>query len=308
MNLAFPALLILLYILPGVVFVRGFQTPASKYRGSGSRDWITQIPIGTILALPIHWVWLQVAGFHFFGYPSPNLSKALLLLTYKEDANLTPIIKNIAHHSEPITLYFCGVNLFAGLCGIVLGAIVVAAGFQRSRWENLFKAPNGQSVLVSAVVERSSKLYLYVGLFHDRMVDREGNLHGLWLKYPEWRPLEEGDMLNKPNAGNLSPIDANLLFLAIEKVQTLGFKYLYTFKNAELLDIRRIAESLWDGRKHNAAGSGSPEEDWERAKLILLNRIKFRKGWRSIFGWAHIVKEMEKSEEDKIRKRRVLTI
>jgi len=270
-NIAFPAFLIVLYIFPGIALAHALLASDSRLEGTQQPDWSAQIAIGSILALPIHLLWLTMAGHFAFFDSVPNIEDAIKLLSDKNGEDTARIARSIAQYYIPITLYFSSATLIPFVLGrYFLGPLLSASRLLslKSPWDARFKIKADHKLLVTAVIAIGGTPYLYVGVYVSRIINEKGRLEGIWISSPK-RRLLGNDNRTDPEAEEFYPIETDVLFLAADKIQTVSVK---EFKDSRSEETRKIAHALWKERKSKEGDVGSPELDWLRAELIYLYR------------------------------------
>lgn len=228
MNFAFPALFILLLVLPGILLRLGY------FRGLDLDGvWKTPFTIQTlgdeiawssVFAGALHILW--VYGWSQFKRPV-NLSNALTLLvapTGNTGGDLVKTaIQQTAHGAGEVCLYFSSLVVFAyslglgahwfvrrngldlrfktlrfdnpwfyTLSGEFISPLPPESWFQwRPRWWPAGKKDHADLVQVSAVVRQGSDVYIYIGSLVDYEFDRTGQLDRLVLKETSRRLLSK---------------------------------------------------------------------------------------------------------------------
>jgi hypothetical protein len=260
MNIAFPALVVLLLLLPGVLFSYAYRrgtwsSPISF--GSVSNE----VARGALFALPVHLLTTLLA--ESLG-PSVDYEALALVLTGRIDP-ATPhgasALRAIADHPRWILSYFAG----ASAVGFVLG--LACFGFVRTFYLDLrlnllrFDNPwyyllsgeaeivqrldheslNDQEieaakedvggVYISAVVEQGGAPVLYWGTLSDFYFDSTGALDFLVLQEAYRRPLVSGD---DPERDALPPASEDYYYvrgdyfvLPYADIKTLNVDYFY---------------------------------------------------------------------------------
>lgn len=262
MGIAFPALLILLLALPGIIFRyfyrRGFwNTPV---------DFTTvpeEIVVGSIIAAPIHAVWIPLVSF-LFG-DTVDFESIFLFVTGQIAAKQEILARSssfIASSPSVILRYFLGIYLFALALGYLAHFVVRRLHLDLqfpffsfdNDWYYLFKGEkfaqqlSGQAIpsrseidavlrdiagaYVTVVVEQAEQAYIYRGIVDDFFFDRQGNLDRFVLLQAHRRVLGADRDTEVPEApipeGDHSryyPILGNFLVVQYKHVKTLNIEY-----------------------------------------------------------------------------------
>lgn len=233
MNFAFPALLIVLCSLPGIIFTYAILTFLTNAAGTRRISWPVQITTGTIIALPLHWIFSKVAIL-FEGLAQFNFSDALLLISNKEGDEVERILKEVGHHAGSVILYFTISIVVSFLLGKLIGGIAVKLFphfFKNSIWDKAFECGQNEKVSVEAIIERGQGSYVYKGFLSDRNIDEEDVLRGLWLTSPERRPIS-GDKTSCQNEKSYTIGKPNThLYLSMKEVQAFSLNVIKLNKN-----------------------------------------------------------------------------
>ncbi len=300
MNLAFPALLIILCVLPGIIFAAGFWAPIRRKIGFAIGDWSSQLAYGAIFALPIHWLWIQVA--RAMGFV-PSVAALLTLLADKSSDQIAEALSAVSAHSGEVALYFFSISIFAFFAGKFAGSFTTATGLYRflntgSQWASVFAKERDSVTVVSAVVDNAGASYLYVGIVRDFQLDERGMLSGMWIVAPK-RRLLVADNLTDPDAEIFYNIVSDIFFISTITARTISSKKFSRLRPEHEVQKRLIAHELWQGRTaRNEDGTGAL--DWKRAELILAHREKWKRGWRGVASKVPAVRERNQKVQEQM--------
>ncbi len=254
MNFAFPALLVFLLVLPGIVlrysYARGpwgWASPTSLRRVS------EELAYGVTFALVLHVLWLALA--RRLGF-EPDVDSMFLLLVGDFGAggeDLERVRASVAGHYPGVAGYLVSLYAASGVAGN-LGHRAV----RRLRLDHLTKtfrfdnywyymltgevlafrenAGEGRSVdgvYFSAVVDHASGSYLYRGIVSDFTFDRDGALDTIVLTDAHRRKLvdDREDSEPSPQVGPSEPderyyeIRGDFLVLRSAEIRTLNLDY-----------------------------------------------------------------------------------
>jgi len=254
MSFAFPALLVFLLVLPGIIlrysYARGpwgWASPTSMRRVS------EELAYGVAFALVLHAVWLlAVRGLGF----RPDVHAMVLLLVGNfgpEGKYLERVLESVAGHYPGIAAYLVslyGASAVAGNLGHrAVRRLKLDHRTKTFRFDNYWyymltgevldfreNAAEGRAVdgvYVSAVVDHSSGSYLYRGIVTDFTFDRDGSLDTIVLTDAHRRRLEDDreDREPPPQVGPAEPderyyeIRGDFLVLRHSEIRTLNLDY-----------------------------------------------------------------------------------
>jgi hypothetical protein len=240
MNIAFPAFLLFIVLLPGFIFQSAFRTQENTlldYQPFARRTiW------GILTAFILQIIWLVCL--HVFTFYQTDFLALLTLLASVSSQNdlYVQAVKATADHSVVIMSYFISLYLFAFISGCFLRWVVrkfkwdqkgIFASFVRfeSEWYYLFKGytwqiSNLEGVIVSATTELASQGYLYIGLLKDFSLNKEGDLDYLILTEASRRLIEKDKNSEKQNTEHFYPIDGDCFVLKYQEIKTLNISFI----------------------------------------------------------------------------------
>ena len=243
MNIALPAFVAFLLMLPGFIFRARFKL--------AERTSLDFSPFGRVAADAILWavfahiVWLTLSFFVFSQRFEPAV---LLKLLSSAPTSQTEAISAVGRDFGWIAGYF----------GSLFLAAIVAPSFLRSQitkhrldresasfssvfrfhdapWYYLLTGADFSNVekpdliMISAIVEVAKDAVLYVGVLDDFFFDSEGNLDRLILQSVARRPLSADKNRSAPETGATNErfydIDGDSFVLRYEDVKTLNVQY-----------------------------------------------------------------------------------
>jgi hypothetical protein len=262
MNFAFPALLVFLLVLPGIIlrysYARGpwgWASPTSMRRVS------EELAYGVAFALVLHAVWL--AAVRRLGF-QPDVESMFLLLVgdFGEGRYLDRVVSSVAGHYSGVAGYLVSLYAAAAVAGNVghravrrleLDHLTKTFRFD-NYWfymltgevldfrENAAEGRAVDGVYVSAVVDHASGSYLYRGIVSDFTFDRDGALDTIVLTDAHRRRLvDDLDEAAPPtHVGPSEPderyyeIRGDFLVLRSTEIRTLNLDYFaVTLEEAE---------------------------------------------------------------------------
>lgn len=240
MNIAFPALVVFLIILPGSIFHLAFK--------STEKTVVDQTPFAAtfvkwiVLAGLLHLVWVAAAG--AIGFPVDFNTLLMLLASPQRENSMVLAIESAARHFEKILTYFMTLFAFAAVLGYLLKVSVVKYRLDMTPiigpflgsdtpWYYLFTAHNEDfevdGVVISAIVEIEKTGYIYTGLLKEYFCAPDGTLDRLVLEMTMRRPLS-ADVLDGPvtedKFARFYRIEGDYFVLRYAEITTLNIEFL----------------------------------------------------------------------------------
>ncbi len=255
MNFAFPALLVLLLVLPGIIlrysYARGpwgWASPTSLRRAS------EELAYGVAFALALHMVWLALV--RRLGF-EPDADAMFLLLVGNFGAgseHLDRVRSSVAGHYSGVAGYLVSLYAAAAVVGnlghravrrLKLDHLTKTFRFDNYWYymltgevldfrENAGEGKAVDGVYFSAVVDHASGSYLYRGIVNDFTFDRDGALDTVVLTDAHRRKLEDDRHQANEPATQLGPsesdkryyeIRGDFLVLRSAEIRTLNLDY-----------------------------------------------------------------------------------
>ena len=254
MNFAFPALLVFLLVLPGIIlrysYARGpwgWASPTSLRRVS------EELAYGVAFSLLLHAVWLGVV--RRLGYaPDVNAMFLLLVGNFGDGSeHLDRVRASVAGHYGGIAGYLVSLYAAAGVAGNLGHRAVrrlkldhrtrifrfdnywyyMLTGEVLAFRENAGESRSVDGVYFSAVVDHASGSYLYRGIVSDFTFDRDGSLDTVVLTDAHRRKLVDDRQEDEPST-HLGPVEpderyyeirGDFLILRYAEIRTLNLDY-----------------------------------------------------------------------------------
>jgi hypothetical protein len=241
MNLAFPALVAFLILLPGFVFrsrLKLAERTSLDYSPFGQI--VTE---GLLFAVAVHTLWLALAYLLFSRTVDPTV---LLRLLGSDQAGQSAATAAVGRDFRWVSSYFITL-LFASFALARIARKLVTRyrldreggrfnsifRFHLAPWYYLLTGADFETdevpdfIVVSAIVNVSGKAYLYTGILEEFFFDPEGKLDRLILQEVMRRPITADKAMTDP--GDLSPrfypIDGDYFVLRYSEAITLNVEY-----------------------------------------------------------------------------------
>lgn len=214
MNVAFPAVLLALMVLPGSVFRYTYARGSWGWTSPVSfRSVSDELAYGAIFAVVLHSVWLFLAS--RWGYAA-DYASLLAFLTGNFGPNSVRYdvaVRSFTNHAGAIASYFLSLIAFSATLGRLAHKGVRLLGLDKAtqilRFKNeWFYLLSGEvlefgeqrnqrrvdGTFLSAVVDHGKEPYLYRGVVTDWSFDADGNLDNVRLELAHRRKLsDDGD-------------------------------------------------------------------------------------------------------------------
>lgn len=254
MNIAFPALIIAILILPGAIFRYAYARGSWGWSSPISfRSVSDELAYSAVFAIGLHFVWLAAVSAGGYRADFPSLL-ALVAGSYgPQGERYEAALASVAGHPVAIATYLLTLYLFSGNLGRLSHY-----GVRRSRLDlrtQVFRFRNewhylltGEilsfhevsiepreigGVFLSAIVDHGKDSYLYRGIVEDWSFDGSGNLDSIRLRFAHRRLLSEdrdsqaavgsGDYI--PPDGRYYEIHGDLFLLRYSQLRTMNLDY-----------------------------------------------------------------------------------
>lgn len=243
MNLALPALVVFVVLLPGFI--------ARSRIKRAERLSLDYSPFGQVVSEAIVWagamhvVWIWITG--LIGPKEFRSDIALELLAADSEVQ-AKALEAVAVYSSWITAYFGSLFLIAFLAPSIVRSLIThyrldrvnsrlsgVLRFSGAPWYYLLsgadfgkKEDTPDLIAVSSIVNVSGNPYLYTGVLDDYFIDQEGNLDRLVLQEVMRRPLDADKTAEGPDQGfeRFYPIDGDYFVLRYSEAITLNIQYI----------------------------------------------------------------------------------
>lgn len=250
MNIAFPALLTFLLILPGYIFRATFTR--SERTQLDNRPFTSETVKSLIIAIALHTFWLQSAkiflplsiDYHVFLTLFTAARGDLLELAINKSANQTPLF--IAYL---MTLY-----IFSYLLGLSAQKAIIKYKLDRhpllselfrfdTPWFYLLKGYNDEGdeadfVKLAVTLKQAEATYLYYGILEDFFLTESGNLDRIVLSSVVRRQLTADEAIpiddNAPASAEEArfyEISGDRLVLKYNDITSLNIEYYKIIEN-----------------------------------------------------------------------------
>lgn len=238
MNIALPALLIFLLILPGLIFNFAFY----KIENTA----LTYIPltnkttIGALVTLILHT--LALCFLIYVVGVSLSLQALFILISGVQDEKYSSVIASFTAHQfillASYLLVICGL---AYLFGKLLRCLIAKYEWDRhpifeidSSWYYLFKGYDWKDgadgtpdfAQIAAMIEIAGKGYLYIGILEKFFLNNQGNIDRLVLTGAMRREIGKDKSDNQgDNSKRFYPIDGDYFVLRYSEVKNLNVQF-----------------------------------------------------------------------------------
>lgn len=246
MNIALPALVVFVILLPGFI--------ARSRHKQAERLSLDYSPFGAVVseavvwALALHLLWLGTAWLVAGRVLRPEV---LFQLLSSDAAAQSRALQALAAQMAPVAAYFASLIAFAQFGPTAWRALIVRFGLDRigsrgSRWLRFDEAPwyyllsgadfpaanRPDFIAVSAIVDVAGRPMLYTGILDDYFIDRDGQLDRLILQDVMRRPLDA----DKPRSDSAAAatvagerfyrVDGDYFVLRYAEAITLNIEYI----------------------------------------------------------------------------------
>jgi hypothetical protein len=249
MNLAFPALLVFLFLLPGLFFTLAFYKTESKP--------LNYIPlthkaaVSFFVTFLVHFLWISLISVTAFKI---NFSKLLILFSGAQGNIYATTISSISLSDIVATsIYLLTIYSFAYFLGWFFRQAIRWFKLDKklkmlrldSPWYYLFTGYDWEEgkpdiVLISSVMELAGKGYIYLGYLDGFFLDDEGNIDRLVLTGAMRRDIEKDKISLDENQTNeivsdngknsleqrFYPIDGNYFVIKYSEIKNLNILFI----------------------------------------------------------------------------------
>lgn len=237
MNIAFPALLIFLFLLPGLFFTLAFYNTDNKP--------LNYIPlthkaaVSFFVTFLLHLCALFVLTEYF--HQTIHFIDFFVLIAGVQNQLFATAIQSL-HYTEVqgVIVYLLLMYVIAFSIGKIFRYLIKSLKIDRhfnllrldSPWYYLFTGydwEDGQpdGVMISACVECGGQAYLYQGYLERFFLNEEGNIDRLVLTYPARRKIEDDKTPeNSSPALRFYPIDSHYFVLKYSEIKNLNVQFI----------------------------------------------------------------------------------
>lgn len=260
MNIAFPALLLFLLVLPGITlrytYLKGFWGWNSPVSFQSISD---EVAFSLAWAAILHLIWCYLVN--VLGFGKPDLRSILVLLVgggaaRSEDLQLA--ITATVESPLRVAGYFLSILLFSGLVGLLAHIAVRAWRLDRktralrfkNEWHYLLSGEVLEfsefqpferegivdGVYLSAIVKHGKSDVLYRGIVADWLLDAKGDLDRILLRRAHRRKLEDdrapGQARNIEDPAyqdddRYYDIEGEFLVIRYQEMTTINLEYVF---------------------------------------------------------------------------------
>ncbi|HWP20776.1 MAG TPA: hypothetical protein VNO84_16725 [Burkholderiaceae bacterium] len=239
MNIALPAFVIFVLLLPGFIFRSGLKRI--------EREIVDYSPFGRVVVeatlwnLLLHLLWLGASD--LLVGEQVRLAWVLSLLSSHAPTQVQAILE-VERDTGLVLAYFGSLYLFAyaaprGLRAAVSRFRLDRVGSRWSRFVRFSEAPwyylltgadfaaedEPDFILVSAIVNVGDQPYIFRGMLEEFFVSREGALDRLVLASVERRPFGPEQDKDTPDEEVFYPIEGDYFVIRASEIVTLNIQY-----------------------------------------------------------------------------------
>lgn len=250
MNLALPALVVFIVLLPGFI--------ARSRVKRVERSSLDYSPFGQVVSEAVVWAggmhvsWVWATGLVGPKEFKPDIALELLAAN---SATQVKALETVAAHAPWITAYFASLLLVAFWFPSLVRLLIThnridRAGsgwswlfrFSRAPWYYLLSGADFDEsekpdlIAVSSIVDVSGSAYLYTGILEDYFVDDDGGLDRLVLQEVMRRPLSADKSRDEPEQdleGRFYAVDGDYFVLRYSEAITLNIQYIKFARQAD---------------------------------------------------------------------------
>jgi hypothetical protein len=244
MNVALPALVVFVVLLPGFILRSRFKR--------AERTSLDYSPFGQVVTEAILWTCALHAIWLLFSYWFFHLKldvSALLRLLSSDGSSQAKAIDSIAESSKRVAAYFATLLLASYLLPQLARYLITRHGldrydaplgflfrFHQAPWYYLLTGADfsiddkPDFISVSAVVNVAGEAVLYTGILDEFFVDAEGKLDRLVLQQVMRRPIKADKSSSSPDEmdrlSRFYSIDGDYFVLRYDEAITLNLQYI----------------------------------------------------------------------------------
>jgi hypothetical protein len=242
MNIALPALVVFVLLLPGFIArarLKRIEKQSLDYSPFGQL--VTE---ALVWAAGLHMLW--IAAMEWLG-PYELEADIVLKLLGADAAAQARALEVVAAQAASITCYFASLIAFAYLAPLAIRTLISSGRLDRAdaRFSSLlrfsaapwyyllsgadFKKDEAPDfIAISAIVNIAGQPFLYMGVLDDYFLDQEGMLDRLVLEHVMRRPLEKDK--SSPSydqeLDRFYPVDGDYFVLRYSEAITLNVEYI----------------------------------------------------------------------------------
>ncbi len=233
MNIALPAFILLLFVVPGYLFLSAFERKENTRFEAKPFDVFSAQAL--VAALILHCV--AVALLFYFVTSKISLDLLLkLLLTYKLSKSDLAILHNKILY---ILTYFGALSLAAFFFGKIAQKMRFWLNpYKDSRFSyntpwyyelkgKLSTAESAEFTKISCMLQSGGSTYLYYGILEDFYLTQNGELDRLVMSEVVRRPLHDDETPENSGADRFYSIKGDRLIIKYSEIQSLNIEYLY---------------------------------------------------------------------------------
>lgn len=244
MNVALPALIVFLVLLPGFIFRARFKRAE---RTSLDFSPFGQVVAGAVMTAAVaHLIWLAI-GYTVFGRRFEPI--VLMQLLSAAPASQAEAAAAVAREFNWVASYFITLLFVCATVPVLLRGAIIRRRLDRASsplrpvlrfhdapWYYLLTGADFEAcgapdfVVIAAIVEVGKEAVLYTGVLDNFYFDPEGQLDRLVLQGVSRRPMDRDKNLQsgeRPPAERFYPIEGDAFVLRYSEIVTLNVQYVH---------------------------------------------------------------------------------
>jgi len=235
MNIAFPAFLIFLLLLPGFIFQTALRNQENTQLDH--QPFTKKVIASVLTTFLVHFVWILIFIW-LFNYDI-NFAIALDMIALTKD-EYSHDIQLIANNFISISSYFISLYIFSWFTGYFLHYLIVRFNWDEktwlrfifrleSEWYYLFKGYDRgkpDSMFIAATIEFAGQGYIYSGILEDFILDQYGNMDRLVITDAQRRFIGNDKNKCDQEIERFYPIDGDYFVLKYSEIRTLNVSFI----------------------------------------------------------------------------------
>lgn len=258
MNIALPAFILLLFVVPGYLFLSAFYRKENTRFESKPLDVFSAQAL--LSALALHFIALSIVSLWFSQQESYHLLLKLVLSKPLRTAEFESLRDQLT--------YILGYSASVSALGYLIGKLAQLLRFRLNPYKNsrfayntpwyyelrgkLSPTENANLTKVSCMLESAGETFLYYGILDDFYLTPNGGLDRVVLTEVARRKITQDDPLTEDTDSSSKgetldrfyQIKGDRLIIKNEEIQTLNIEYVYIGLKGNKAQLTTIKEKL----------------------------------------------------------------